>query len=690
MRLESAITRPGSRFVTAIALMSLAACGVDSPTSAPDVSGDPQFARGGQNLAPFIVVLHENARDVRGLANKLVGPHGRQPDLIYEHAIKGFAVWLPAQAARGLANHPSVAYVEEDREVSIAAQSVPTGIDRIFASSNTNIHINGSDDFRVDVDVAIIDTGIDWEHPDLNVVDGINCARRKGCNGNGDDDHYHGTHVAGTVAALDNDVGVVGVAPGARLHAVKVLDRRGSGYASWIVAGIDWVAARADVIEVANMSLGGSGYSNAEYQAIQNAVDLGVAFAVAAGNSAADSDGYSPAAFDNVLTVSALADFNGQPGGGAASTCRSDTDDTFASFSNFGAAVDIIAPGVCIESTYPLEEGGYGTISGTSMASPHAAGGLALLASSNRATDAAGVEALYSALTSAGNYDWDNNDDGDSTQEPLLDVSTFSPALIVVGGGNLPPTATIESSCVGASCTFDGSGSTDDGSVASYAWDFGDGGSSTATSPAHTYLTWGTYTVTLTVTDNQGATGQASTDVVITDTNNAAPTATIQSATCNGGATCDFVGSGTDTDGNVASYAWDFGDGGSSTATNPTHTYTASGTYTVTLTVTDDQGATGQASTDVLVEVVVSSVSFTYTAGKAGKGRNAVRIDTFSGGSGVSGLLRVTRSGNEVISVDPFETGIVYLLNNEKGGKTYQMTVCDNAGVCAATVTVQF
>ena len=319
MRLERAITRPGSRFVTAIALMALAACGVDSPTSAPDVSGDPQFARGGQNLAPFIVVLHENARDVRGLANKLVGPHGRQPDLIYEHAIKGFAVWLPAQAARGLANHPSVAYVEEDREVSIAAQSVPTGIDRIFASSNTNIHINGSDDFRVDVDVAIIDTGIDWEHPDLNVVDGINCARRKGCKGNGDDDHYHGTHVAGTVAALDNDVGVVGVAPGARLHAVKVLDRRGSGYASWIVAGIDWVAARADVIEVANMSLGGSGYSNAEYQAIQNAVDLGVAFAVAAGNSAADSDGYSPAAFDNVLTVSALADFNGQPGGGAAS-----------------------------------------------------------------------------------------------------------------------------------------------------------------------------------------------------------------------------------------------------------------------------------------------------------------------------------------------------------------------------------
>ncbi len=197
---------------------------------------------------------------------------------------------------------------------------MPTGIQRIFADENAGIGIDGADDYRVDVDVAIIDTGIDFQHPDLNVVGGINCTLgnlfaacvRQG----GDDDHYHGTHVAGTIGALDNGIGVVGVAPGARLWAVKVLNKRGSGYSSWIVAGIDWVAAHADTIEVANMSLGGAGFSQAEYDAIQGAVNKGVAFAVAAGNEDDDASNYSPGGFDNVLSVSALADFDGEPGGG--------------------------------------------------------------------------------------------------------------------------------------------------------------------------------------------------------------------------------------------------------------------------------------------------------------------------------------------------------------------------------------
>jgi subtilisin len=133
----------------------------------------------------------------------------------------------------------------------------------------------------VDVDVAVIDTGVDFQHPDLNVVGGVNCATggpfNSTCSSGGDDDHYHGTHVAGTIAAIDNGSGVVGVAPGARIWAVKVLNSRGSGYSSWIIAGIDWVAANAGTIEVANMSLGGSGFSQAEYDAIQGAVNKGVA-----------------------------------------------------------------------------------------------------------------------------------------------------------------------------------------------------------------------------------------------------------------------------------------------------------------------------------------------------------------------------------------------------------------------------
>jgi subtilisin family serine protease len=648
---------------------------------------DPEFARaGGQELSSFIVVFDRDIPEAAPLAAQLAGQYGRQPSAVYEHALKGFAAELPATAAAALARHPSVAYVEPDLPMSIAAQTVPTGISRIFADGNSNLDIDGVDDVRIDVGVAIIDTGIDWEHPDLNVVDGINCASRKGCSGNGDDDHYHGTHVAGTVAALDNDFGVVGVAPGARLYAVKVLDRRGSGYTSWIVAGIDWVTARASEIQVANLSLGGSGSCSSAYQeAFDAAVGAGVAIAVAAGNSSANSANYSPASCTNILTVSALADFNGLPGGGASSTCRSDVDDTFANFSNYGAPVDIIAPGVCIYSTYPLESGSYASISGTSMASPHVAGGLALLASAQNTRN---VAALYSALTAAGNSNWNNSDDGDSTKEPLLDVTGFQPRLVAVGGGNLPPTASIDdASCSGLTCSFSGSGS-DDGTIASYAWDFGDGNTSSDQNPSHTYAAGGSYTVTLTVTDDGDATGSATTSVSVSDPNNAVPTASIDGSTCSELA-CDFSGSGSDTDGSIASYGWDFGDGNTSSDQNPSHTYAAGGTYTVTLTVTDNGGATGSATTSVTVTAPTSPISVTYSYGKAGKGINAVRINEFGGGTGVPGQLLLTRDGTPVIDQDPFVVQTIYE-TGEKGGATYVMTVCDDAGTCSLPITIVF
>jgi subtilisin len=335
------------------------------------------------------------------------------------------------------------------------------------------------------------------------------------CKAGGDDDHYHGTHVAGTIAAIDNGSGVVGVAPGARLWAVKVCDSRGSCSSSAIIAGIDYVTANAGSIEVANMSLGGSGYSQAEYDAIQGAVNKGVAFAVAAGNSDADARNYSPAAFNNVLTVSALADFNGLPGGGAAPTCRTDQDDTLADFSNWGPAVDIAAPGVCIYSTFPIEQGSYGTISGTSMASPHAAGALALLASVNKPTNATGVTNLYNQVKNTGNYDW-YDDSGDGIQEPLLDVHTFQPKLISTGGtSNNPPSANFSFTTNGLTATFTDASTDSDGSIASWAWTFGDGASSTVQNPIRTYATAGTYTVSLTVTDNQGATGTVTKSVTV-------------------------------------------------------------------------------------------------------------------------------------------------------------------------------
>lgn len=403
--------------------------------------------------AGYIVVLHENDNSPAAAAREIAGKVGGDVGFVYQHALKGFSIMVPPHAVDGLRHNPRVKYVATDELRYAFAQALPTGIKRTFASNNGSIDIDGSDDLRVDVDVAVIDTGIDLEHPDLDVPGGVNCTGSpftNTCVTGGDDDHYHGTHVAGTIGALDNDFGVVGIAPGARLWAVKVLNSRGSGYTSWIIAGIDWVAQNADVIEVANMSLGGSGYSQAEYDAIQGAVNKGVAFAVAAGNSDDDARNYSPAAFANVLTVSALADFNGLPGGGAAATCRSDQDDTLADFSNWGPAVDIAAPGVCILSSFPLEQGAYGTISGTSMASPYAAGALALLASVSKPVDAADVYALYDQVIDKGNYNW-VDDSGDGQKERLLDVSTFTPKLIVGGGGNTAPVVTITSPADGAS-----------------------------------------------------------------------------------------------------------------------------------------------------------------------------------------------------------------------------------------------
>ena len=480
----------------------------------------------------FIVVLDTPAGDVRAEAAALGRQAGGRVGFVYEHALQGFQLWASPRAAEALRNNPNVVSVESDDLVTVAEQSTPTGVERIDADSNAALDIDGADDLRVDVDVAVLDTGIDREHPDLNVVGGVTCSlqgkgapwsRPAACTTGGDDDHYHGTHVAGTIGALDNGTGVVGVAPGARLWAVKVLDANGSGWESQIVAGIDWVAANADTIEVANMSLGGSGYSAAEYQAIQGAVDRGVAFAVAAGNESDLAANYSPAAFDNALTVSALADFDGLPGGAGAATCRNDEDDTLANFSNYGDAVQIAAPGVCIESTYPLERGTYATISGTSMASPHVAGALAMLASTSNPVSAADVAGLYSQVIAAGNDGW-TDESGDGSREPLLDVAGFGAAMVGGGGptANTPPQARFIAACTDLACAFDASSSSDDdGDGLTYAWDFGDGTDGSGAITNRTYSAAGTYPVELTVTDGRG--GEDSATQVVTPTSGGSP-----------------------------------------------------------------------------------------------------------------------------------------------------------------------
>jgi len=286
---------------------------------------------------------------------------------VYSTALQGFSVKIPPGQLKKLQDDPSVKLVEEDITISLKpiikkkpsppipdpdpSQTLPWGIERVGGGIEDNY-----------TGVAwIIDTGIDLDHPDLNVdaSRGAYFVRARSAN----DDNGHGTHVAGTVAAIDNEFGVVGVAPGATVIPIKVLDRKGSGSYSGVIAGVDFVAANGEDGDVANMSLSGPVYEPLDL-AVTEAADLGIKFALAAGNESDDANNYSPARTNdddgNIYTVSAMG-----------------TGDIWAYFSNFGnPPVDFCAPGLSILSCY--KNGGYATFSGTSMAAPHVAGLLLL------------------------------------------------------------------------------------------------------------------------------------------------------------------------------------------------------------------------------------------------------------------------------------------------------------------------
>lgn len=309
--------------------------------------------------------------DVVGAVRALESAHEFRADQLYSAALRGFSARLTADQIRELEDNPDIAYVEPDLVMTVQAQTLPWGINRVDADISSTRAGDGTGSVS-NVNIYIIDTGI-GAHQDLNRVRHVNFTG----DGFNSDCHGHGTHVAGTAAARDNTVDVVGVAPGAPLTGVKVLGCDGSGLTSNIIKGVDWVTANAVRPAVANMSLGG-GASTALDDAVRNSAASGVFYAVAAGNSSANACNSSPAR--------AGAGTNN----GIATVAATDINNEEASFSNFGPCVDIWAPGVNILST--RLGGGTTRLSGTSMASPHVAGAAALFLSSNPSAGPASVE----------------------------------------------------------------------------------------------------------------------------------------------------------------------------------------------------------------------------------------------------------------------------------------------------------
>jgi subtilisin family serine protease len=576
-----------------LAVLGLVAAACSDATSPAGPSRLAPYieARGdlGTQLVPgeYLVVLDDSVRDVpRAAAASGAGVLAR-----WESALKGFAVRASPEQVRAIRADPRVRFVEPNAIATIVATQAPTpswGLDRI---DQTNLPLDNSYTYGntgSGVHAYIIDTGIRATHVEFtgrlgNYYDAVTSG------GTANDCNGHGTHVAGTVGGT-----TYGVAKGVTLHAVRVLNCAGSGTYTQVINGINWVAANRVLPAVSNMSLGGT-FSSTLNTATAGMVSAGVFSAVASGNSNADACSSSPASTPTATTVNA-----------------STSTDARANYSNYGTCTDIFAPGSSITSAWYTSNTATNTISGTSMASPHVAGGGALYLAANPSATPAQVDAALKAGASLNKI----TSPGTGSPNVLLNVSFIGGG----GPGNQAPVANFNVTCqAGVSCTADASPSTDDGGFGNLGFTWTNNvGRPTKTGTTAVYLynlnnpSKNTFNLTLTALDAGGLSHQVTKSVTIPPPagGNQPPVAsfTVTCQTATTPHTCTADASSSTDDGGFANltFAWTNNVGRPiKTAVTATYNFNATdpskNSFNLTLTVTDAQGASNAVTQAVVI-----------------------------------------------------------------------------------------